>query len=140
MRGLQVLNRMLVLGARAPGRMSKRVNDFTAFRHFAISAIPPSSRGRRFPMQVTGFLSRGLIRFSDTRRRRCSRGRVGGFLGFAQGFQPGGLFSLGEKAGLVVRHRFGSVAGLDFLFLELEFRPFTGFFRRRCQCCFLFFR
>lgn len=69
--------------------------------------------------------------------RLCRVGRrFGSLLGLAQGSEPGSLFALRDQAGLVVRHGFGGFAGLDFLFSELEFRPFPGLFRGRGQCCF----
>jgi hypothetical protein len=92
-----------------------------------------SQRGRSFP-SVAGL--RRLLRGSATQPLRRATGRFGGLLGLAQRSQPRGLFTLGDQAGLVVRHGLGGLARLDFLFFELEFRPFPGLFRRRCQCCF----
>jgi hypothetical protein len=92
---------------------------------------PPSGRRRGFPAGLLSSVSCVMSRL------RAAGRRFRGFFGLTQRFEPGGFFSLGEEAGLILGHGLRGVAGLDFLFSEFLFRPFPGLFRRGGQCCFL---
>src|SRR5262249_33609703 len=114
-----------------------RLSSFPKDEDNAIRSRRRQAADESFPVWPAGVLPACFASALPCAFRRTG-GRLGGLLGLAQRPQPGGLFALGDQASLVVRHGFGGFPGLDFLFPELEFRPFPGLFPRCSQCCFLF--